>query len=139
MAVFFCTAALLLWVDLQRKTLTLCHGELPNAPYQKAYLVVGQDEKGAYLALGGQYQHTIAFSCNYVAEPLLNLYAGSAILRLSMDVRNLKETEMELMYLGHINFRPVDDGRLVYSALKDPRHVRVRTNIPSYPSKSGLR
>jgi hypothetical protein len=49
-----------------------------------------------------------------------------------MDVRNLKATEMELMYLGHINFRPVDNGRLAYSALQDPRHVRVRTNIPSH-------
>ena len=43
------------------------HGELPNAPYQAAYLEAGEDEVGLYLALGGQYQHTVAFSYNYLA------------------------------------------------------------------------
>lgn len=108
------------------------HGELPNAPFQKAFLQVGEDERGAYLALGGQYQHTVAFACNYLAEPLLKLYRGSALLWLSMDIRNLKNSNMELMYLAHINFRPVDHGSLVYSALQTPEHVRVRTNIPSH-------
>lgn len=108
------------------------HGELPNAPYQKAYLIVGQDAKGAYLGLGGQYQHTVAFRFNYVAEPMVRLYSGSSLIGLSMHIRNLKDTEMELMYLGHINFRPVDNGRLVYSAKKTPEHVRVRTSIPSH-------
>jgi hypothetical protein len=108
------------------------HGELPNAPYQKAHLVAGQDAKGTYLGLGGQYQHTVAFNFNYVAEPLVKLYSGSALIGLSMHIRNLKDTEMEMMYLGHINFRPVDYGRLVYSAKKDPQHVRVRTSIPSH-------
>jgi hypothetical protein len=39
---------------------------------------------------------------------------------------------MELMYLAHINFRPVDNGRLVYTAQCTPEHVRVRTSIPSH-------
>ena len=108
------------------------HGELPNAPYQTAYLVAGKDTRGEYLALGGQYQHTIAFNCNYVAEPLIKLYSRSALLWISMDVRNLKATDMELMYLAHINFRPVDNGRLVYSALQTPRQIRVRSSIPSH-------
>jgi len=108
------------------------HGELPNAPYQDAYLLAGQDERGEYLALGGQYQHTIAFNCNYVAEPLIKLYSGSALFWVSMNVQNLKATDMELMYLAHINFRPVDNGRLVYSALQTPSHIRVRSSIPSH-------
>jgi len=36
------------------------------------------------------------------------------------------------MYLAHANFRPVDYGRLVYSAPCSPEHVRVRRNIPSH-------
>lgn len=108
------------------------HGELPNAPYQKAYVVVGEDEGGAYIALGGRYQHTVAFSYNYIAEPLIKLYAGSALMDISLDVHNLKRTPMELMYLAHINFRPVDHGRLVYSARPSPDHVRVRRSIPSH-------
>jgi len=108
------------------------HGELPNAPYQKAYLVLGQDGKSSYIGLGGEYQHTVAFTCNYVAVPLVKLYAASTLFNLSMTVRNLKRSEMELMYLAHINFRPVDNGRLVYSAPCTPRRVRVRKSIPSH-------
>lgn len=108
------------------------HGELPNAPYQQAYLVVGQDEKGAYIGLGGQYRHIVAFNHNYVAEPLVKLYAGASLFEATMTITNLKRSEMELMYLAHVNFRPVDNGRLVYSAPCTPEHVRVRKNIPSH-------
>lgn len=108
------------------------HGELPNAPYQQAYLVVGQDENGTYIGLGGQYQYTVAFNHNYIAEPLVKLYADSTLFWLTMTISNLKNSEMELMYLAHINFRPVDNGRLVYSAPCTPQHVRVRKSIPSH-------
>jgi hypothetical protein len=108
------------------------HGELPNAPYQEAYLVVGQDERGTYVGLGGRYRHTVAFNHNYSAEPLVKLYTGSSLFRLTMTITNLKHSEMELMYLAHVNFRPVDNGRLVYSAPCTPEHVRVRTSIPSH-------
>ncbi|MBN1936090.1 MAG: DUF4432 family protein [Anaerolineae bacterium] len=108
------------------------HGELPNAPYQKAWLVLGKDEKGAYIGLGGQYKHTVAFSTHYVAKPLIKLYAGSTLFSLSMTICNLKQTPMELMYLGHANFRPVDNGRLAYSAICTAEHVRVRRSIPSH-------
>lgn len=108
------------------------HGELPNAHYQKAHLVLGQDAGGSYIGLGGVYQHTVAFSYNYIAEPLVKLYAGSSLMRVSLSVTNLKQSEMDLMYLAHINFRPIDHGRLVYSAFQTPQHVRVRTSIPSH-------
>ena len=108
------------------------HGELPNAPYQEAYLVVGQDEEGDYIGLGGRYQYTVAFNHNYRAEPLVKLYAGSSLFWVSMTITNLKHSDMELMYLAHANFRPVDNGRLVYTAPTTPEHIRVRTSIPSH-------
>jgi hypothetical protein len=108
------------------------HGELPNAPYPRAHLVIGQDEKGSYIGLGGQYQHTLAFNHNYLAEPLVKLYAGASLFWVAMTITNLKRSDMELMYLAHVNFRPVDHGRLVYSAPSTPQHVRVRTSIPSH-------
>jgi hypothetical protein len=49
-----------------------------------------------------------------------------------MTVTNLKGSDMELMYMAHANFRPVDNGRLVYSAPADTGHIRVRTSIPSH-------
>jgi Domain of unknown function (DUF4432) len=114
------------------------HGELPNAPFQKAYIVLGHDAKGSYMGLGGVYQHTVAFSSNYLAKPLVKLYEDSSIFEVSLEVENLKNTPMELMYLAHINYRPVNNGRLVYSSPCTPERVRVRTNIPSHlsPPKS---
>ena len=49
-----------------------------------------------------------------------------------MKITNLKKSYMPLMYLAHINFRPVDNGRLVYSAICDPEHMRVRADVPSF-------
>jgi hypothetical protein len=108
------------------------HGELPNAPYQQAYVVASHDAGGDYIGLGGQYQHTITFNANYLAEPLVKLYAGSTLFHVSMSVANLRGAPMEMMYLAHVNFRPVDHGRLVYSAPYTPEHVRVRAGIPSH-------
>lgn len=108
------------------------HGELPNAPYQKAWLVIGEDKNGPYIGLSGEYQHTVAFNHNYIARPLVKLYAGSTLFRVELTITNLKHSAMELMYLAHANFRPVDNGRLVYSAPCDPDHVRVRRSIPSH-------
>ncbi|MCL4297376.1 MAG: DUF4432 family protein [Anaerolineae bacterium] len=108
------------------------HGELPNALYQTAQLLIGQDERGSYLGLTGTYQYTVAFNHNYVAQPVVKLYADSSKVSISLTIKNLKRSPMELMYLAHVNFRPVDGGRLVYSAPCDPQHVRVRSSIPSH-------
>ncbi len=108
------------------------HGELPNASYQSAQLLIGQDERGAYMGLTGTYQHTVAFNHNYIAQPLVKLYANSSQFPVSLTVKNLKRSPMELMYLAHVNFRPVDYGRLIYSAPCDPQHVRVRSSIPAH-------
>lgn len=108
------------------------HGELPNAPYQTAQLLVGQDERGSYMAVTGSYQYTVAFNHNYLARPVAKLYAGEASLVVSMTIQNLKHTTMELMYMAHANFRPVDNGELIYSAPCTPDTVRVRSSVPSH-------
>jgi hypothetical protein len=108
------------------------HGELPNAPYQSAHLLIGQDERGPYLGLTGAFQYTVAFNHNYIARPLVKLYANSSQILIELTIDNLKKSPMELMYLAHVNFRPVDNGQLIYSAPCDPQHVRVRSSIPAH-------
>ena len=108
------------------------HGELPNAPYQKAWLLLGEDENGPYIGLGGEYHHIVAFSYNYTASPAVTLHAGASLFDVSMTLRNLRQAPMEWMYLAHINYRPVDNGRMLYSALPTAEHVRVRLSIPSH-------
>ena len=106
------------------------HGELPNAPFQTAWLEI--DESAGTVTSAGSYNHTVAFSTNYLATVATTLAAGSAILDVSIGVENLKRTPMELMYLAHANFRPVDNGALHYTAEYDANSVRVRRSIPSH-------
>ncbi|HHT89943.1 MAG: DUF4432 family protein [Bacillota bacterium] len=108
------------------------HGELPNARYEEAYLTVGEDKNGKFMALGGRYHHREAFNSNYIARPQITIYESSSILDVSMVIENLKGTDVELMYMAHINFKPVDHSELVYSTDYDPEHVMVYDNIPSH-------
>jgi hypothetical protein len=108
------------------------HGELPNAPYDRAWLFAGEDARGPYVGMSGEYEHIVAFNHHYIARPEVRLYSGATRFPMSMTVHNLKRTPMELMYLAHVNYRPVDNGRLVYTAHCTPEHVRVRKSIPSH-------
>ncbi len=112
------------------------YGELPNAPYDKAWLIAGEDDLGMFLELGGEYRHTRAFTCDYVAQPRVRLYAGRATFAAYLHVSNLMRSPMDLAYTAHINFRPVDNGWLVYSARYDRDHIRVRTDMPEHSKKS---
>jgi len=84
------------------------------------------------MALGGTYRHIVAFAHNYVAEPLVKMHADATCFHVSMTIRNDKRSNMELLYLAHINFRPVDNGRLIYTAPCTPQNVRVRSTIPAH-------
>ena len=106
------------------------HGELPNAPMQEAWLMVDEVEKTVTVA--GSYQYTIAFSTNYRASITTSLSAGATLIDATVEVENLKRTPMDLMYLAHANFRPVDHGALHYSARYSPETVRVRQSIPGH-------
>ena len=108
------------------------HGELPNAPFNSAWLEL--DPVNQSTKVGGTYQHTVAFSTNYLAIIETALRADSALLDISVNVENLKQTTMDLMYLAHANFRPVDKGELHYSAFYNSKSVRVRQSIPSHVS-----
>jgi hypothetical protein len=106
------------------------HGELPNAPYQKGWIEI--DEAKGTCAVAGTFQYTVAFSTNYIATSTYVLGADSTLIDASLQVDNLKKSPMDLMYLAHANFRPVDNGELVYSAPYTPQAVRARTSIPPH-------
>lgn len=116
------------------------HGELPNAKYQSAALVLGEDELGPFMGLTGTYHHKVAFTSNYVATPLLKLHAGASRIQMELSIRNLFHRPMNLMYLAHINFRPVDGGVLVDTVPDDAQHIRVRSKLPDFftPTESHL-
>jgi hypothetical protein len=107
------------------------HGELPNAPYQHAWLVAGEDENGSYIGLSGSYEYVEAFKSHYRFIPRVKLYQDSTVLHAQVTLENLNQTPLEFMYLAHINMRPVDNAKLVYSSKVNPENVRVRTSLPA--------
>ena len=108
------------------------HGELPNAAYQSAELIVGEDEDGPYMGLTGTTRHTVAFAHNYEARPTLKLHGGGGRIKLDLAIRNLKNSTMDLMYLAHINFRPVDGSTLIDTVPDELKYIRVRTKLPEF-------
>lgn len=106
------------------------HGEMPNARFQTAYLLV---EDGA-VTLGGTYQHRVAFTVHYLATSEVTVRTGVAACDVRLQVENRRTASMDLMYLGHANFRPQDGGELIYSAPYTAGAVRVRTSVPSHIS-----
>jgi len=106
------------------------HGELPNAPYGSAQLLIGSDCERHFMALTGVYRYRVAYTSNYVAEPSVRLTSGSCRIAAEITIRNLRHSAMELMYLAHINFRPVDGARLVDAVPDDADHIRLRTTVP---------
>ena len=106
------------------------HGELPNAAFARATLVI--DEADGSLCIQSVYRHAVAFSTDYLATARTAMRRDSALLDVSLEVHNRKRGAMDLLYLGHSNFRPIDGARLVYSAPYTPEAVRVRRSVPSH-------
>lgn len=104
------------------------HGELPNAPFQTAYV----EMRNGDLVIGGTWQYAVAFTVNYLARIEIAVPTDSASLRVAVNVENLRHAPMPLMYLAHANFRPVDMGELIYASPCTPETVRVRTSVPAH-------
>ncbi|MBC8584137.1 DUF4432 family protein [Youxingia wuxianensis] len=101
------------------------HGELPVIPYEKAYVGVGCDENGEYIAVGGEYRYRNGLERHYAYEPEVRLYSNSTVADVTAKISNLRSEEMDYMYMCHINWLPVEGARLVYSAPKDDEHFVV--------------
>ncbi|WP_201403947.1 DUF4432 family protein [Kaistia sp. 32K] len=106
------------------------HGELPNALYHSAELLIGEDEHGPFMGLSGRYRHTVAFTHKYVATPTVRLHAGSTKIHAGIDIKNLKGSPMDLMYLAHVNFRYVPDARIVDTVADEKTGYRIRSLLP---------
>lgn len=112
------------------------HGELPNAMYESAALEIGEDTDGPFMAVSGVYRHRVAFTAGYVATPRAEMRAGSSLIRAAMKVRNTRQSPLEAVYLAHVNFRPVDGGRIVDGVPDNVENIRVRTDVPPLSSLS---
>jgi hypothetical protein len=112
------------------------HGELPCAPYRDVSVRFGTDERVPYLCITGTYEHDLAFTAHYRAQPEVRMWSGSSLLDISMNIENRSRYPMDLMYMCHINYRPVDHGRIVQSLPWDSDHMVLRTSIPEHVTVS---
>ncbi len=101
------------------------HGEIPNAIYDKAYIVCDEDENGKYILLGGELNHDMAFVRKYKFAPEIKLYENESVFKINVEIENLRSYPMEYMYLCHINFRPFDGSELICSAKYDADHIKL--------------
>lgn len=108
------------------------HGELPYARYDQAYIIAGEDQKGTFIAVGGEYEYHRAFDSHYLAKPLVKLYEGSSMIEVNMTIQNLSSSPMEYMYMNHVN-NAVSPGAKIYQTLPwTQENMVVRVSIPQY-------
>ena len=109
------------------------HGELPNAPYNNAWIEVGADSEGKpFVEIHGEYFHEVAMTGSYLAHPVIRVTQGSNLVEVSMAVTNKAGRPMNVMYMGHINFMPVDDSSIVATHEWKPETMRVISNLPAH-------
>jgi len=119
-----------------KKDSHILHGELHHAPMDSASLSVGEDERGKYIAVSGNYRYTIAFSYDCTETPAVKLYEDESKVVVSLNVQNHKNTPMEYMYMAHSNFCYIPNSKFIYSAIATKENVHVRTSIPDHMSAS---
>jgi hypothetical protein len=88
------------------------------------------------MAVTGEYDHDVAFSAHYRATPQVRIRKDSSLIDISMHIANRSRYPMPLMYMCHINYRPVDYGRIVQSLPWDADHMILRTSIPEHVTLS---
>jgi Domain of unknown function (DUF4432) len=102
------------------------HGEIPNAHFQSANLQVGEDASGPYLTVAGDCLQARGFAYHYRFHAEITFRPEVSHLDVAVTVENLRPVPMELMYLSHANFRPVDGARLLDTA--DDSAIAIRQN-----------
>jgi len=110
------------------------HGELPIAKYKEAYIIIGEDEKGKYISLSGSFTFKRAFEHNYEFMPECRLYENASTIEMHITIKNHKDLPLEYFYLCHINYRPIDGAKLIYTA--KPENITAHHEVPEgYPEE----
>ena len=110
----------------------IMHGELPCAVYDDAELIVGSDERGDFVGITGTFTYNRGFGPCYAAKPIAKIYSQSSIFEITMRIENISNYPMELMYMAHINYRPIDNSRIVQSHPWDSASMPLRDYVPSH-------
>ncbi len=108
------------------------HGEFPCASMRNACLDLLEQDGVLSLRLTSERDHVVAFGPHYRAHPSVTLRQDDALFDLAMTVENRSGRPMELMYMAHVNFAFVENGRIVQPAPFHPATVSVRRAVPAH-------
>ncbi len=101
------------------------HGELPNARYNKAWLEIGEYDKGRFIRASGEFVYRNGLETYYVYTPSLRLNEGEELLQARDTIENRRSQPFLFMYMAHINWKPVDGARILYSVKKDSDNIEI--------------
>lgn len=109
----------------------MVHGDLPVASFAEPRVACGEDENGRYVVVMGTFHRFRTFNVDYKFTSSYKLYENGTVIQLTVKIENLRKKPMEYSYLCHINFRPFEGAKLIYSAPCDKEHIRVHKGIPA--------
>lgn len=107
------------------------HGEMPLAPMDRASIETGTDDNGLWMAIVGEREYLMGFGDHYLARPRVIIRPDDAMFEICMEIENLSQNPMDLMYMCHANFAFVEDGRIVQPADFTHTDTVVRTSVPA--------
>jgi hypothetical protein len=110
----------------------LPHGEAPCAEMDQAGLTCGAGASGPFIALTGAREYAMGFGAHYRSTPRVVLRGERAGCQIVMEVRNLSASQMELMYMCHVNFAFAEGARIVQPVPFTREHIVARTSIPGH-------
>jgi hypothetical protein len=108
------------------------HGEMPCATMDVAGVECSVDDRGPWIAVTGAREYVMGFGAHYFASPSVKLRPDDTGCDIAMEVENLSEAPMDLMYLCHVNFDFAEGARIVQPVPFTPEHVVTRTTIPGH-------
>ena len=109
----------------------LQHGEIPNIDYGSAYIECGEGADGAYIAVGGSVDYNVSFTRRYIFSPKCTLTENGTVLKLDVELKNMRENPLEYAYLCHINFAPIYGAKLHYNAKCKTVHRIIPDDMPA--------
>ena len=112
------------------------HGEMPLAPMNRAWLEVGKDKDGSWLAIVSEREYLMGFGDHYIARPRVVMRPDDARFTISMQVENCGVDAMDLMYMCHANFAFVDGGRIIQPTSFGKEDTVIRSSVPAIVKSS---
>ncbi|MDO5641389.1 MAG: DUF4432 family protein [Paracoccus sp. (in: a-proteobacteria)] len=108
------------------------HGEFPTCRIETATLHAGEDARGPFVELWGQYTHVEGFGPHYRAEPWVRFYQDGTMIDWGIRVANRSAFAMPLQYMAHLNPAFLPGAEIHQPAPFTPERTQVRHAVPGH-------